>query len=108
MTTNTGLPARKTLHRSDNRMIAGVCSGVAEYFGIDVTLVRVIAAILVLSGGTGLAIYVIAWLVMPDTSGTVQGTRLVNKLRSPGTSGNEAGTAATTPSGDTTHEPPAA
>jgi phage shock protein PspC (stress-responsive transcriptional regulator) len=89
-------------------MIAGVCSGVAEYFGIDVTLVRVIAAILVLSGGTGLAIYVIAWLVMPDTSGTVQGTRLVNRLRGSGTSGTATGTTATTPSGDTTHEPPAA
>jgi len=111
MTTNSsGLPARKTLHRSDNRMVAGVCSGVAEYFGIDVTLVRVIAAILVLSGGTGLAIYVIAWLVMPDTSGTVQGTRLVNRLRSgaSGASGTSTGTTATPPSGDTTHEPPAA
>jgi phage shock protein PspC (stress-responsive transcriptional regulator) len=108
MTTNSsGLPARKTLHRSDNRMIAGVCSGIAEYFGIDVTLVRVITAILVLSGGTGLAIYVIAWLVMPDTSGTVQGARLVKRLRGLGTPGTEAGTTAT-PSGDTTHEPPAA
>jgi phage shock protein C len=104
MTTNSGLPVRKTLHRSDNRMVAGVCSGIAEYYGIDTTLVRVITALLVISGGTGLAVYLIAWLVMPDTSGTVQGNRLVSRLRGPGAA---AGTAATPSSDDTTHEPPA-
>jgi phage shock protein PspC (stress-responsive transcriptional regulator) len=81
-------------------MVAGVCSGVAEYFDIDTTLVRVITALLVLSGGTGLAVYLIAWLVMPDTTGTVQGNRLVRRLRGQGTA---------VPSQDTTtHEPPAA
>ena len=85
-------------------MIAGVCSGVAEYFDIDTTLVRVIAAVLVLSGGTGLAIYLIAWLVMPDATGAVQGNRLVARLRGQGTTG----TSTTPASGDTTHEPPAA
>jgi len=105
MTTNSGLPVRRTLHRSDNRMVAGVCSGIAEYFDIDTTLVRVITALLVISGGTGLAVYLIAWLVMPDATGAVQGNRLVARLRGQGTA---TGTAATPPSGDTSHEPPAA
>jgi phage shock protein C len=60
----------KTLARSDDRMIAGVCSGVAEYFGIDTTLVRVVTVLAVLLGfGAGLLIYIAGWLIMPDRSG---------------------------------------
>lgn len=47
-------------------MIAGVCAGFAEYYGIDPTLVRVIfAGITILSMGTGILIYLAAWLLMP-------------------------------------------
>ncbi len=48
-------------------MITGVCGGLAEYFNIDATIVRVIAVILLLPGGfPGLIPYVILWLVMPE------------------------------------------
>ena len=55
----------KKLYKSKNRMICGVCAGVAEYFGIDPTIVRLIWAALALSG-TGIVLYLIAAFVMPE------------------------------------------
>ena len=57
----------KVLVRSRNgRMVAGVCAGAAEYFGIDVTLVRVLAA--VITGGAGVLAYLAAWVIIPSQS----------------------------------------
>lgn len=58
----------KKLYRStDKRMIAGVCGGLAEYFNIDVTIVRLIAVALLLPGGLpGFLPYVIMWIVVPS------------------------------------------
>ena len=50
---------------SEGRLIAGVCGGIAEYFNIDPTIVRVIWAVLVACCGTGLILYLICALVMP-------------------------------------------
>ena len=57
----------KKLYRStDNRMIAGVCGGLAEYFGIDPVIVRIIAVALLLPGGLpGFLPYVILWIIVP-------------------------------------------
>ncbi|MEA4982465.1 MAG: PspC domain-containing protein [Paludibacter sp.] len=57
----------KKLRRSNDQMIAGVCAGIAEYMGLDVTLVRVGYVILsVLSVGfPGTLLYIILWLIMP-------------------------------------------
>ena len=56
----------KKLYRSENdRRLAGVCGGIAEYFGIDSTIVRLIWIVAVLCFGTGLLIYLIAALVIP-------------------------------------------
>ena len=49
-----------------DRKIFGVCGGVAEYFGIDSTVVRLIWVIAVLCFGTGLLAYIIAALIMPE------------------------------------------
>ncbi len=54
------------LKLSDNKKIAGVCGGLAEYFGIDPTVVRAIFLIGVLCFGVGLLPYIILWLVMPS------------------------------------------
>ena len=55
--------------RLNNRMIAGVCAGIAEYFNWDITLVRIVYVLLtfftVFSGGI---VYLILWLIMPDAS----------------------------------------
>ena len=51
----------------DGRMLAGVCAGVADYFGLDVTLVRVIWAVVsVITGGAGVLAYLVAWIIIPD------------------------------------------
>jgi phage shock protein PspC (stress-responsive transcriptional regulator) len=47
-------------------MVAGVCAGVADYFGIDVTLVRAIVAVVsVITGGAGVLAYLTAWVIIP-------------------------------------------
>jgi phage shock protein C len=58
----------KVLVRSrDGRMLAGVCAGIAGYFGLDVTLVRVIWAVVsVITGGAGVLAYLVAWVIIPD------------------------------------------
>lgn len=58
---------RQKLYRPRvNRSIAGVCSGLAEYFGIDTTLLRLITFMLILFGGLSIWIYVILWIVIPE------------------------------------------
>jgi len=56
--------------RSD-RMIDGVCGGLAEYFTLDPTLVRIAWVILTLAGGSGILLYIIAMIVMPTNSALV-------------------------------------
>jgi phage shock protein C len=58
----------KVLVRSrKGRMIAGVCAGIAEYLGVDVTLVRLIVAVVaVITGGTGALAYLVAWALIPE------------------------------------------
>jgi len=48
-----------------NRKIGGVCGGIAEYFGVDSTLIRIITLVLIFAVGSGLMLYLIAWLIMP-------------------------------------------
>lgn len=56
----------KRLYKSkDDKMLFGVCSGVAEYFDIDPTLVRLATALLIFSG-VGVAVYIVAAIVMPE------------------------------------------
>ncbi len=57
----------KKLRRSRNQIVAGVCAGFAEYMGWDVTLVRVIYALLSIfsAGFPGLILYIVLWVVMP-------------------------------------------
>ncbi len=58
---------RKKLYKSEtDRKIFGVCGGIAEYFGIDSTIVRLIWVLLVFGWGTGILAYIVAALVMPD------------------------------------------
>ncbi len=56
----------KRLYRSrDDRMIWGVCGGIAEYFGIDPTIIRVIAILLLFAGGAAIPAYIILAIVVP-------------------------------------------
>lgn len=57
---------RQRLYRTaDDRMIAGVCGGLARYFGLDTTLVRMATLLLFLFGGLSLWIYILMWIIMP-------------------------------------------
>jgi phage shock protein C len=57
----------KKLYRSrENAMIGGVCAGLAEYFNIDSSLVRLATVILVFPGGLSLWAYIIAWIIVPQ------------------------------------------
>jgi len=53
------------MRSSADKKIGGVCGGLAEYFDLDPTLIRVIWVLLVLCGGTGLLAYLILWIVLP-------------------------------------------
>jgi phage shock protein C len=61
-------PQQKRLTRSrDDRMISGVCGGIAEYFGVDSTLVRILVVVLTVLGfGTLLIAYVVGWILIPE------------------------------------------
>jgi len=63
-----GTHGTKVLVRSrKGRMVAGICAGAADYFGWDVTLVRVIVAVVsVITGGTGVLAYLVAWAIIPE------------------------------------------
>ncbi|MBT1278983.1 PspC domain-containing protein [Thermoanaerobacter sp. CM-CNRG TB177] len=57
----------KRLVRSrKNRMIGGVCGGIAEHLGTDPTVVRLIWAVTTLFWGTGIILYLLAWAVIPE------------------------------------------
>jgi phage shock protein C len=63
---------KKKLYRSEkDSMIAGVCGGIAEYFDVDPTLIRLLTVIFVLLGGAGVVAYIIAWIIIPKNPGQV-------------------------------------
>jgi len=55
----------KKLYKSRNKTISGVCGGIAEFFGIDPTLVRIAWIVFVCLGGSGILAYIICACVMP-------------------------------------------
>ncbi len=56
----------RRLYLGRDKRIAGVCSGIADYFAIDATLVRVGWIVFMLAGGSGILAYIIAMVVMPE------------------------------------------
>lgn len=56
----------RTLTKSNNKVVSGVCAGIAEYFGWDPVIVRIAWLIAVFCFGTGIAAYIIAAIIMPE------------------------------------------
>ena len=57
----------KRLYRSlENRMIAGVCGGIAEYMDLDPTIVRLAWVVMVFGLGFGILAYIVAWIIVPE------------------------------------------
>jgi phage shock protein PspC (stress-responsive transcriptional regulator) len=50
----------------EDRMLAGVAAGIARYFGIDPTIVRIVFAVLAVIGGAGVPLYLAGWLLIPE------------------------------------------
>ncbi|MBF2701195.1 PspC domain-containing protein [Listeria innocua] len=59
---------RKLYKSSSQKMFAGVCGGLAEYFGIEVTIIRLIWAGAVLFLGAGILLYILAAIIMPKAT----------------------------------------
>ena len=56
----------KRLYRSrDDRVIAGVCGGLGEHFGIDPVILRLAWIVLAIFGGSGILLYLLAWMLVP-------------------------------------------
>lgn len=61
----------KKLYRSEkDQIIGGVCGGIAEYFSIDATLVRLAFVLFALIEGAGIIAYIIAWIIIPEKTET--------------------------------------
>ncbi len=57
----------KKLYRSvEDKKIAGVCSGLGDYFDIDPTIIRLIWLAMIFAVGTGVLAYIIAWIIVPE------------------------------------------
>ena len=59
-------PVKKLFRSRSNRVIGGVCGGLAEYLNMDATIIRLILVLAVLFAGCGLLAYIIAALVIPN------------------------------------------
>jgi len=62
----TNKNTRRLYRSKKNRVIAGVCGGIGEYFNIDPTLVRLLWVLFIFAGGSGLLAYIIAWIIIPE------------------------------------------
>ena len=63
MATNKNV--RKLYRSKKNRVIAGVCGGIGEYFNIDPTIIRLLWILFIFMGGSGILAYIIAWIIIP-------------------------------------------
>ncbi len=57
--------SNKRLYRVNDGIFAGVCGGLAEFFGLDASLIRIATLLLILFGGLSLWVYIILWLIVP-------------------------------------------
>ncbi|KRQ86231.1 Phage shock protein C [Caloramator mitchellensis] len=57
---------KKLFRSKTDRMVAGVCAGIAKYFDIDPTIIRLMWVFIVMFGGAGILAYIICWIVIPE------------------------------------------
>ncbi len=66
MNGNNGSGSKRLLRAKQGRMVAGVCTGLAGYFGVDVNLVRLAFGVFTVFYGLGILLYLIAWAILPE------------------------------------------
>lgn len=59
-------PHRMLRRSRTDRSIAGICAGLAEFFGADVTLIRIVTLLLILFGGLSIWVYILLWIIIPE------------------------------------------
>jgi phage shock protein C len=63
----TNMDSTRKLYRSrSDRKLAGVCGGLAQFFNLDPTLIRVLLVVLAVLGGSGILIYLAMWIMVPN------------------------------------------
>lgn len=60
-----------------NRVVAGVCGGLAEYLNIDAIIIRIIFFLIILYGGSGILLYLALWLLLPEENSTLTSSKEV-------------------------------
>ena len=79
------------LYRSrDERMIGGVCGGLGEFFGIDPTLIRLLFVLLTIFGGSGVLVYLVMLLIVPEEPLDVTSSPPVQEQAEPEPSADES------------------
>jgi phage shock protein PspC (stress-responsive transcriptional regulator) len=83
MNGNNGNGTKRLVRIRQGRMVAGVCTGLGRYFGVDVNLVRLGFGVLTVFYGLGILLYLLAWVILPeeDEDGSILES-LINKRRS--------------------------
>jgi phage shock protein PspC (stress-responsive transcriptional regulator) len=66
MSENNGSGSKRLVRTRNGRMVAGVASGLAAYFGVDVNLVRLAFGVFTVFYGLGVLLYLVAWAILPD------------------------------------------
>lgn len=66
MSENNGSGSKRLVRTRNGRMVAGVASGLAAYFGVDVNLVRLAFGVFTIFYGLGILLYLVAWAILPD------------------------------------------
>ena len=61
----SAMPAKRLMRSSRDKKVGGVCAGLADYFDLDPTIVRVVWLLAIFLGGTGILAYLILWIVLP-------------------------------------------
>ena len=75
------MEVKKLYKSTTDRKLAGVCGGIAEYFNVDSTLIRLAWILAAFAVGTGLLAYIICALVIPDPVDTVKEATVVKKKK---------------------------
>ena len=60
------MTVQKRLTRSKEKIVAGVCAGLANYINIDPTIMRILFVLIAFAGGASVLVYLIMWIVMPE------------------------------------------
>ena len=75
-TTSSKSKDKRLFRDVDNSTIAGVCAGIANFFNIDVVIIRAIFVIVFLFGGFGIPLYIILWIIVPKANTTIDKLRM--------------------------------